>query len=162
MLTKEIINKLFEYKNGKLYRKVDDNSTKVAKEIGTIVGRSQHSKGYYGTTYEGKRVYLHQIVYLMFNDDITGRIRFLDRNTLNYSIENLKACSTSEILFTAKTRCDNISGYRGVSWCKNRNKWVAWIGKDKKKTWLGYFDDKESAYAKYVASSIEMYGEENV
>ncbi len=161
MLTKDIVDKLFQYKNGKLYWKSSNGSMKVGSQVGCITATIKGSKGYYATRIKGRRIYLHKIVFFMFHNYIPKRIRFLDGNTLNYSIENLKDCTSSEILFRAKIRNDNTSGYKGISWSKRRNKWVGWISKDKKKTWLGYFDSKNKAYQAYINKSIELYGEDN-
>jgi hypothetical protein len=159
VINREQIDRLFEYRNGKLYWKLATcNSVKVGDEVGTIIGNINHLSGYYVTRIKGVRIYIHKIVFLMFHGYTATTIRFLDGNSLNYAIENLRDCSVSEVLFTAKKRKDNSSGYKGVSWSKKRNKWVCWIGKDKKKIWLGYFDDKEKAHQAYIKESIKLYG----
>jgi hypothetical protein len=159
MITKERLHELFEYIEGKLYWKVDNgNGVNKGDEVGTIIRKQNQAQQYYVTNIKGKRFYVHKIIYAMFNEIAVGRIRFLDGNSLNYAIENLKQCSTSEILFTSNKRKDNASGYKGVSWCKLRNKWMSYISKDSKRIWLGYFDNKETAYDAYIKKSIEIYG----
>lgn len=160
VINKEKIEKLFEYRSGKLYWKIATcNSVKAGDEVGTIIGNINNLNGYYVTRINGVRVYIHKIVFFMFHNYIPDTIRFLDGNSLNYAIENLKDCSVSEVLFTARKRKDNSSGYKGVSWSKKRNKWVSWIGKDKKKIWLGYFDDKEDAHNAYQNAAKKIYGD---
>lgn len=54
---------------------------------------------------------------------------------------------------TRKIRANNKSGYRGVSWYKNYNKWAAQIKVNNKCIKLGYYEDKleaAKAYDNYV------------
>lgn len=51
----------------------------------------------------------------------------IDRNTLNNRIENLRPCNESQNAANAKTCSHNTSGYRGVYFDKDRDKWVARI-----------------------------------
>ena len=77
-----------------------------------------------------------------------------ENNNSGYSPDNcrwvkkeIQARNTRQIMITNK------SGYRGVSWHKRYNKWVAKINVDKKRIYLGYFEDKieaAKAYDKYV------------
>ena len=39
----------------------------------------------------------------------------------------------------------NTSKYRGVCWCKQKNKWEATFQKEKKRIHLGFFDDDDKA-----------------
>jgi hypothetical protein len=57
------------------------------------------------------------------------------------------------------TRSDNTSGYRGVSWYKSRNSWIAQINKNKEKYFLGYFECKHDAAVAYNTKAAELYGE---
>lgn len=51
------------------------------------------------------------------------------------------------------------SGYRGVCWFARAGKWQAYIMCDKKRFYLGYFEDKEEAALAYDAKAVELYGE---
>lgn len=48
----------------------------------------------------------------------------------------------------------NISGIRGVSWCKRDNKWMASICINKKQKNLGRFDTKEQAANAYQSAAL--------
>lgn len=52
---------------------------------------------------------------------------------------------TRKTALKAKINKRNKSGYKGVSWMKSRQKWIAYIGFKGKQITLGYFDDKEDA-----------------
>lgn len=58
---------------------------------------------------------------------------------------------------------NNTSGYRGISWCKARNKWEAYISVHCKRKRLGRFDDikeaieaRKNAEKKYFDPIIEL------
>jgi hypothetical protein len=53
----------------------------------------------------------------------------------------------------------NTSGYKGVSWHKLHNKWIAQISVDNKSIHLGYFNDPEQAYAAYRNASLTYHQE---
>ena len=75
-------------------------------------------------------------------------------NDLGYSPDNCRwATKSTQTQNTTKIRCNNKSGYRGVSWHKSSNKWTSKINIDNKRINLGYFTDKieaAKAYDKYV------------
>jgi hypothetical protein len=54
---------------------------------------------------------------------------------------------------------DNTSGFKGVSWHKGANKWVARIRVQKKLIHLGCFTTPEQAYAAYCNAANEHYKE---
>ena len=151
MINKELIDSLLEYRGGKLYWKVNK------KEAGNIVGVKDGFKGYYCLIIKKYKVYNHIIVYFMHTGKLIKNIKFIDGNSLNYSFENLQASTRSEIVFSYPKRRDNKSGYKGVSWCNTNEKWVAWIAKDKKRKFIGYFTNKEDAALKYLEVANKLY-----
>jgi hypothetical protein len=57
-------------------------------------------------------------------------------------------------------RSNNTSGYLGVSWSKDKQKWHAYIkGLDGKRINIGRFTDKHEAADAYNQKAIELYGE---
>ena len=63
-------------------------------------------------------------------------------NTLDNRRENLRICSRSENGWNTKIRKNNKSGYRGVSWKKDKNKWVARVSKNRQHIFIGFFNHK--------------------
>jgi hypothetical protein len=53
----------------------------------------------------------------------------------------------------------NTSGYKGVSWNKQKKRWVAGIRVEGKSVFLGYFGTPEEAAAAYDAAAIDLFGE---
>ena len=60
----------------------------------------------------------------------TKYVSFIDRNTKNLAIDNLRLVVVSERSQGAKMHNTNRTGVRGVCYDTNRNKWVGFICKD--------------------------------
>jgi len=56
-----------------------------------------------------------------------------------------------------KKRPDNKSGYIGVSWDKSTQKWVAQIGYQGSRIYLGLYDTPEKAKEVYTAKQKELH-----
>jgi hypothetical protein len=54
-------------------------------------------------------------------------------------------------------KTNNTSGYTGVSWSKERNKWEAGITINYKQKCLGTFDSKEDAYQAYLTAKARYH-----
>jgi len=126
MLTMDLVNKYFEYKDGTLYWK-EKTSNKSNVKIGDACGR-QNKDGYIQTTVHNKLYGNHRIIFLMFNGYLPEIVDHIDGNRLNNRIENLRAATMSQNLHNAKLSKANKSGIKGVSWEKDRNTWKVQIG----------------------------------
>lgn len=70
--------------------------------------------------------------------------------------ENLRECSKSQNGFNVGTKCTNTSGFKGVSWRQDRNKFRAYTRIKGQIKHLGYFDDPELADL-VVTSARELH-----
>lgn len=66
-------------------------------------------------------------------------------NNGNYEIDNCRWSTQDIQTRNTRTRKDNTSGHRGVTWYKGKNKWRATINANKINYSLGYFENKEDA-----------------
>lgn len=80
-------------------------------------------------------------------------------NTLDNRKCNLRIAAESQNCMNRRTRSDNRSGIKGVSWYSRYGMWVARIQVAQKRICLGYFATKEAAAEAYRAAATKHYGE---
>lgn len=81
-------------------------------------------------------------------------------NNGNYEPDNCRWTTNAiQSRNTSQIRINNTSGYRGVSWSKDKKKWKTRININKKEIHIGYFTDKIEAARKYdnyiVSNNLE-------
>ena len=104
------------------------------------------------TRIDNKIVKMHQIIYVKNADH-------KNRNALDNRKENLRNCTTQENSWNSSVRSDNTSGYIGVSWDKENNKWSARIDIDNKHKRLGRFINKDDAIRARLQAEAKYFGE---
>lgn len=104
----------------------------------------------------GKTILIHRII---LNPPKNMHVDHRDGNPLNNRKTNLRLCLPRQNSRNSKTPSNNTSGYKGVSWCKVRQKWSSRIRTDGTRKSLGYFDSPESAYAAYCRAAEKFHKE---
>lgn len=79
--------------------------------------------------------------------------------TLDNRRRNLRIANRMQNGANSKLRSNNKSGYKGVSWDKRGNLWVARIQVNRRTIHLGSFESKEAAAAAYRAAALLYFGE---
>lgn len=122
-----------------------------------------NSRGYIKVRLFGKQLQAHRIVYQMFHLidklDPSIQIDHIDGNKTNNSPSNLRIATNAQNQMNVGIQKNSTSGFKGVCYEKDRNKWGARIFHLGKKITIGRFDSPELAYQAYVAKSIELFGE---
>jgi len=72
---------------------------------------------------------------------------------------NLRLCTRSQNQHNQRIHKDNTSGFKGVSWHKQKCKWHVQIQNNNKRIHLGYFTDPAQAAQIYNAKAKELFGE---
>jgi hypothetical protein len=85
-----------------------------------------------------------------------------NQNTFDNQRHNLRIVSRSLNQYNCKRKLNNTSGYRGVTWDKQRKKWKAQIVIKNKHIYLGIFHEKESAASAYDKAAIIYYGNDAI
>ena len=105
--------------------------------------------------------YIHRIIL----SRVIGRelkrseyVDHIDMDGRNNHRDNLRLSSHSENLRNQGRNRANKSGFKGVSWHTNKNKWRAMIQINGKRIELGHFDTPETAYEAYCKAAIDLHG----
>jgi hypothetical protein len=110
-------------------------------------GVAKNKSGFYvqGQSYENgkeKTIYLHRFI---TNAPPGYSVDHINRNPLDNRDENLRIVTHAENLQNQKVRVDNRTGYRGVTYMKEFNKYRARIRVNGEYIYLGYYDTAEEA-----------------
>lgn len=105
----------------------------------------------------GKLQSLHRLIMKVTNSKIN--IDHRDGNGLNNQKYNLRICSQSDNAKNQKLSRINSTGFKGVHYFKQYNKFMAQITVNYKKVFLGYYDDKTEAAKAYNIAAIKHHGE---
>lgn len=139
-LTKEFLQNIFHYEDGKLFRKkqVDGNIL-----IGKLAGRKNHA---YRMVYiKGKEYMEHRIIFMFHYGYFPPEVDHIDGNKTNNKIENLRHATHAENLRNQKLRTCNTSGVKNVGWAKREQRWRVRLTVNGKDKHVGYFKDRELA-----------------
>lgn len=150
-------NELHEYliyspTTGLLTWKKKVGRASVGKEAGYV---SQDGYRYFG--FKGKTLKTHRAIYLMVVGELPKYIDHIDHDRLNNRWNNLRGSSMTENNRNCKKQINNKSGVVGVSWSKDRKRWVAMIWHNAKPIPLGRFTDKDEAIKARKAAEV-LYG----
>jgi len=120
-----------------------------------------HSRGYACSSVSNTDGTHGTILLHRFVLGLSGRteIDHVNRNKLDCRRSNLRICSRSQNLHNTKRRSDSSNAYRGVSFSKEKRKWVAYIDVGGKRIRLGYFDSAEEAARKRDDVARKTVGE---
>lgn len=144
MLTKEYVVEFFEYKDGALYWK-KKTSTKTSQiSIGDVAGTTRPD-GYSAIKFQYKLYLVHRLIFLMHHGYMPKFVDHIDGNPKNNQIENLRETTIRNNCLNQKLRKNNTSGVKGVTFAKERNKWLVQVPISKNKKNLGYYQDLELA-----------------
>jgi len=105
---------------------------------------------------KNKTVYLHR---LLMGSPVGFEIDHIDGNGLNNRRQNLRITTRAQNARNMRKHVDNKSGFKGVSWNSEKQKWEGRIHTKEKRVFLGYFESAEIAYKAYVMASENMHGE---
>lgn len=84
-------------------------------------------------------------------------IDHINGNKTDNRLCNLRLATNSQNQQNRPAPQNNSSGYRGVTWHKQANKWMARICHHGKREMLGLFETAEEAYEAYKSKASEIY-----
>lgn len=90
----------------------------------------------------------------------TKGVNYKNENKLDNRKYNLRLSTRAEnIIATQKLKENNTSGFIGVCWRKNENRWKSYISVNGKQIHLGYFKNKEDAIEARKQGENKYYNE---
>lgn len=116
--------------------------------------------GYRGVRVDGRRYLEHRLAWAwVFGSQPPDELDHINGNPSDNRIANLRPATRSQNNQNTRRRCDNKSGFKGVSWITARGKWRAEIKADGRVLHLGYFQTREEAHAAYMTAAEKFFGE---
>lgn len=130
------------------------------KYAGKEAFTSPDKQGYFRGKVFKKALKAHRVAWAIS----TGKWPTLDIDHINGNpsdnrIANLREATRSQNMRNKRVSSHNISGFKGVFWCKQRLKWRTNIRSDGKSIYVGHFDTPEDAHRAYAEAAAKIHGE---
>ena len=152
-----MVKELFDYDSETgLFTKVVNE--KYCKK-GNIIKGYINKKGYCVFDINKSKYFAHRLAYAFVYGDLSElyEIDHIDRNRSNNKISNLRLVTAQENQFNYSIPRHNTSGYLGVSYRKERNKYQAKIKFNKKTIHLGYYKEAKEAHNAYLIAKSNLH-----
>jgi len=158
MIIEEYIKNHLEYDNGELYWK---DRIGRGKRFNDRKAGWYDNKGYKRVCVKGRDIPAHRIVFFIHHGYWPNYTDHINRIKHDNRIENLRECTNAQNLWNASSTNNKSKYGRGVSWHKEKKKYVARIRINCKTIHLGYFDDSDLAQLVASEARDKYYGEFN-
>lgn len=119
-------------------------------------------RGYLLIRYKGKLYLNHRVAWAHEHGDCPVSLEIDHKDTERKDdnrIANLRLADRQKNMANSKLSKANTSGFKGVSYRRNRRLFRAYITSGGKQVCLGHFDTAELAHAAYVKAATEIFGE---
>jgi len=151
------LNELFhlDHEAGELTWKVSAGT----RAAGSRAGSFNKSTGYRNLQIGGVLYKEHRVVYYMATGEDPGSlyIDHIDTNKTNNRPANLQVVTNQANLQARAVSKYNTSGFTGVHFNKQTDKWQAMIEADGKKRHLGYFVNFEDACTSRIKAELQFF-----
>ena len=109
---------------------------------------------------KNKRLSAHRLAWFFYYGYLSEiEIDHIDRNKDNNRISNLREATKQQQRYNIERQSNNTSGYRGVVWRKDRNKWEARLQINGRLKRFGTFSCPKEASLVIEAKAKELHGE---
>lgn len=157
MLTQERLKELLSYnKTTGIFTRLTDN--KRGRHIGDVAG-NHHSDGYIYIYVDGETYAAHRLAWLYVHGQWPiGDLDHKYGQEAGNGIDNLReATHKTNMQNERRPRSNNKSGFLGVHWRKERQRWVAQLRVNGKSLRFGSFKTAEEAHSAYLAAKRKYH-----
>jgi len=126
--------------------------------VGRIAGSPEQS-GYIQICIHGKKYKAHRLAFLWMTGSIPAEVDHVNGQKADNSWSNLRPANRWENNQNVRLSKTSKTGFKGVSWHKQRQKFAAKIQFRGKREYLGHYDTPEDAFAAYCAAAKRLHGE---
>jgi hypothetical protein len=124
-----------------------------------VKGKWYATRGvWYPLTKTTRKIRMHQVIMKDLYNEHRRYTDHINTDTLDNRRSNLRVCTNSENMRNCR-KSNNTSGYIGVTWDKNRKKWLAQIGFHWQHIFIGRYDDIIEAARAVDNKAWELFGE---
>lgn len=130
-----------------------------SRYIGKPAG-APNNKGYITIRVNGKTHKAHRLAFLyMLGSFPEKQVDHINGIKDDNRWCNLREAENYQNCQNRKLRCDNTSGFRGVSWNKSHRRWQASIMANNVPFYIGQFDTPEEAHKAYLEASSVLHND---
>lgn len=166
LLTTDAVRKLLAYdpETGVLTWKPRPESTRHERAWNTkYAGRqagSLSTRGYLHVRILGRDYRAHRVIWLIVTGDWPGQgLDHADGDPSNNRFDNLRPASQTENRANSRRPKNNTTSFKGVTLDRRDGRYLATIGVNSQKHYLGHFDCPEKAHQAYLAAAEKHFGE---
>lgn len=157
LVSAEKVRDLFDLdpETGYLTNKRTSRGRKAGKRVGYL-----RDDGYRKLAIDGILYLEHRIVWLHYYGELPSS--FIDHRDMvktNNRVENLRLATRNQNGANRPKPSNNSSGFKGVTWYRSTEKWLAQIRVCGKTINLGYYADKHNAAKAYEVAANRLFGE---
>jgi len=149
------------YPNYKVSSFGNVKNIKTDKILKPGIDKDGYYQVYLSNNGNGKTIKIHKLVANAFikNPENKKCVDHINNNKIDNHIHNLRFCTNSENQMNKKKQSNNSSGFTGVYFKKDKQKWCSHIKINGKFKHLGYFDTIEEAAKVRKQKANEIFGE---
>lgn len=154
-LTLALVNEYLTYDSGT--GKLHQRKKRPRIQVGSLAG-CVRPKGYRYIELEGRKYPAHHIVWLLETGKTpTKSLDHIDGNKDNNHISNLREVTNKQNTENRGKQRNNTTGYKGVTYNKRLNKYIAQIQHNSKQMHIGVYPTAHEAHLAYESKAQELF-----